>query len=176
MATLEQLSAALVKADAAGNAADAKALADEIRRMRATPALPTALQPSMPAESSGLPTERKPPTTYEKVREFITPTVEMLGAAGGGLIGAGAGTLVAPGVGTATGAVGGAGLGYGMAKEALNLADIYIGGKAPRQGAAQVVEPLRNVVEGATYEAGGRGVRLRVHLGLRSFDVGGPDP
>jgi hypothetical protein len=63
-----------------------------------------------------------------------------------------------------------------MAKEALNLADIYIGGKAPRQGAAQVVEPLRNVVEGATYEAGGRGVRLRVHLGLRSFDVGGPDP
>jgi len=156
MATLEQLSAALVKADAAGNAADAKALADEIRRMRATPALPTALQPSMPAESSGLPTERKPPTTYEKVREFITPTVEMLATAGGGFLGAGAGTLVAPGVGTAAGAVGGAGLGYGMAKEALNLADIYIGGKAPRQGAAQVVEPVRNILEGATYEAGGR--------------------
>jgi len=156
MATLEQLSAALVKADAAGNAADAKALADEIRRMRAAPELPMALQPSMPAASSGIPTERKPPTTYEKVREFITPTVEMLGAAGGGLIGAGAGTLVAPGVGTATGAVGGAGLGYGMAKEALNLADIYIGGKAPRQGVAQVTEPVRNVLEGATYEAGGR--------------------
>jgi hypothetical protein len=80
----------------------------------------------------------------------------MLGTAGGGLLGAGAGTLVLPGVGTATGAVGGAGLGYGMAKEALNLADIYIGGKAPRQGAAQVVEPVRNVLEGATYEAGGR--------------------
>jgi hypothetical protein len=105
---------------------------------------------------SGIPAERKPPTTYERVREFITPTVEMLGAAGGGLIGAGAGTLVLPGVGTATGAVGGAGLGYGMAKEALNLADIYIGGKAPRQGAAQVTEPVRNVLEGATYEAGGR--------------------
>jgi hypothetical protein len=119
------------------------------------PALPTALQPSMPAET-GIPTERKPPTTYERVREFITPTVEMLGAAGGGLLGAGAGTLVAPGVGTATGAVGGAGLGYGMAKEALNLADIYIGGKAPRQGAAQVTEPVRNVLEGATFEAGGR--------------------
>lgn len=105
---------------------------------------------------AGMPTERKPPTTYEKVREFITPTVEMLGAAGGGLLGAGAGTLVAPGVGTATGAVGGAGLGYGMAKEALNLADIYIGGKAPRQGAAQVVEPVKNILEGATYETGGR--------------------
>ena len=108
------------------------------------------------APSSGIPTERKPPTTYERVREFVAPTVEMLGAAGGGLIGAGAGTLVAPGVGTVTGAVGGAGLGYGIAKEALNLADIYIGGKAPRQGAAQVVEPVRNVLEGATFEAGGR--------------------
>jgi hypothetical protein len=108
------------------------------------------------APSSGIPTERKPPTTYERVREFITPTVEMLGAAGGGLIGGGAGTLVAPGVGTVTGAVGGAGLGYGMAKEALNLADIYIGGKPPRQGAAQVTEPVRNILEGATFEAGGR--------------------
>jgi hypothetical protein len=122
----------------------------------AAPAMSMSLQPSMPAESTGIPIERKPPTTYEKVREFVTPTVEMLGAAGGGLIGAGAGTLVAPGVGTATGAVGGAGLGYGMAKEALNLADIYIGGKAPRQGAAQVTEPVRNVLEGATFETGGR--------------------
>jgi hypothetical protein len=155
MATLEQLTAALVKADAAGNTADAKAFADEIRRVQAAPALPTALQPSMRADT-GIPVERKPPTTYERVREFITPTVEMLGAAGGGLVGAGAGTMVLPGVGTATGAVGGAGLGYGMAKEALNLADIYIGGKAPRQGAAQVTEPVRNVLEGATFEAGGR--------------------
>lgn len=38
MATLEQLSSALVKADAAGNAADAKALADAIRQMQAAPA------------------------------------------------------------------------------------------------------------------------------------------
>ena len=144
MATLEQLSAALVKADAAGNAEDAKAFADAIRQMQTAPS------------GTGIPTQRKPPTTYERVREFVTPTVEMLGAAGGGLLGAGAGTLVAPGVGTATGAVGGAGLGYGMAKEALNLADIYIGGKAPRQGAAQVTEPIQNVLEGATYEAGGR--------------------
>ena len=36
MATLEQLSAGLVKADAAGNAADAKVFADEIRRIRST--------------------------------------------------------------------------------------------------------------------------------------------
>jgi len=36
MATIEQLSAALVKADAAGNADDARALASEIRKMKAT--------------------------------------------------------------------------------------------------------------------------------------------
>jgi len=38
MATLDQLSAALVKADAAGNADDARALAAEIRKMRTAPA------------------------------------------------------------------------------------------------------------------------------------------
>jgi len=127
-----------------------------LRRMAELEAKASGQQMNAAPSGSGIPAQRKPPTTYEKVREFITPTVEMLGAAGGGLLGAGAGTLVAPGVGTATGAVGGAGLGYGMAKEALNLADIYIGGKAPRQGAAQVTEPIQNVLEGATYEAGGR--------------------
>ena len=46
MATLEQLSFALVKADAAGNAADAKALADAIRQMQTAPveAIPTPRQ------------------------------------------------------------------------------------------------------------------------------------
>jgi hypothetical protein len=40
MATIEELSAALVKADAAGNTADAKALADAIRQMRVAPVAP----------------------------------------------------------------------------------------------------------------------------------------
>jgi hypothetical protein len=47
-------------------------------------------------------------------------------------------------------------LGYGAAKELLNLGDVYLGGQAPRQGAAQITEPIRNVLEGATMEAGGR--------------------
>jgi hypothetical protein len=34
MATIEELSSALIKADAAGNAEDAKAFADAIRKMR----------------------------------------------------------------------------------------------------------------------------------------------
>jgi hypothetical protein len=41
MATLEQLGAALVKADAAGNVDDAKALAMEIKRMRGETQAPT---------------------------------------------------------------------------------------------------------------------------------------
>lgn len=92
---------------------------------------------------------------YQAVRPYVAPTVEALGAVGGGIVGGGAGTVLGP-VGTATGAVGGAGLGYGIAKELMELGDVYLGGKAPRQGAAQITEPVRNVLEGATFEAGGR--------------------
>jgi len=103
--------------------------------------------PVAAAPVSEIPAQRKEPTTYEKVREYVAPTVEALGAAGGGLVGAPLGPA---------GIVGGAGLGYGIAKEALNLADVYLGGKAPRQGAEVITEPVKNVLEGATFEAGGR--------------------
>lgn len=57
MATIEELSAALVKADAAGNTADAKAFADAIRQMRSSEmAAPTA--PAQP--ETGIPGPRKP--------------------------------------------------------------------------------------------------------------------
>ena len=45
MASLAQLEAALVKADAAGNTDDARILAAEIRKMRGTPAVQTAAAP-----------------------------------------------------------------------------------------------------------------------------------
>ena len=96
------------------------------------------------------------PSTYSKIRDFVAPTVEALGAVGGGALGATAGTFGAGPVGTVAGGVAGAGLGYGLAKEGLEAADVYFGGKAPRKGAAQVVEPVKNVLEGATMEAGGR--------------------
>jgi hypothetical protein len=96
------------------------------------------------------------PTTYDKIREFVTPTVEALGAIGGGALGATAGTFGAGPVGTVAGGVTGAGLGYGLAKEGLQAADVYFGGKAPRQGMAQVTEPVKNVLEGAAMEAGGQ--------------------
>jgi hypothetical protein len=161
MATLEQLTAALIKADAAGNAADAKELADEIRRVRAAPAapeLPTALQPSARVET-GMPGPRQDLTmgqrVYQAARPYVAPLVEAGGAIAGGLVGTAAGVPTSP-VGMATLGVAGAGLGYGMAKEGLEMADVAMGMKPPRQGAAQVVEPVRNVVEGATFEAGGR--------------------
>jgi hypothetical protein len=107
----------------------------------------TALDGGKSAASNGIPGPRAEPTTYEKIRPYVAPTVEALGAAGGGIIGAPFGPA---------GIAGGAGLGYGIAKEAVNLADVYLGGKAPRQGAAIAIEPIKNVLEGATYEVGGR--------------------
>lgn len=84
---------------------------------------------------------------YQAVRPYAAPLLEAGGLIGGGLLGTPMGLA---------GIVGGAGLGYGAAKEGLELADVAMGMKAPRQGAARVVEPVRNVLEGATFEAGGR--------------------
>jgi len=60
MATIEELSAALVKADAAGNAADAKAFADAIRSMRASEVAP--------ASNEGMP---KPRTAAQDTAEEL---------------------------------------------------------------------------------------------------------
>jgi len=128
----------------------------------AAPQLPESLR-SRTAAPEGIPGARQEPNWWQKARPFVAPVVETIGAGGGGLLGGAAGGVsgsIIPFAGTAagitTGAVGGAGLGYGIAKEALELADVYLGDKAPRQGAAQVVEPVRNILEGATFEAGGR--------------------
>ena len=87
-------------------------------------------------------------------KPVVAPTVEALGAVGGGLLG----TPLGP-----AGVVGGAGLGYGMAKEALKLGDIYLGGKTPEEAQTQ---PVKNVLEGATYEAGGRVVAPLISKGI----------
>jgi hypothetical protein len=116
----------------------------------AEPQLPESLRPRT-AASEGMPGARQELSTgqrvYQAARPFVAPLLEAGGAIGGGLLG----TPMGP-----AGIVGGAGLGYGIAKEGLELADVAMGMKAPRQGAAQVVEPVRNVIEGATFEAGGR--------------------
>jgi hypothetical protein len=110
------------------------------------------LQPSPAPRSEGMPTAPRQELTsgqrmYQSIRPYVAPTIEALGSAGGALLGA---PLGPPGV------VGGAGLGYGIAKEALELGDVYLGGKEPRQGSAIALEPAKNVLEGGTYESGGR--------------------
>lgn len=117
--------------------------------------LPESLRPRV-AAPEGIPGGRQEAGLYSQVRPFVAPVVEALGAGGGALLGGVAGTFGAGPIGTLTGGVAGAGLGYGAAKEALELADVYFGGKAPRQGAAQITEPVRNVLEGAIFEASGR--------------------
>jgi hypothetical protein len=116
----------------------------------AAPQLPKSLRPRT-AVSEGMPGARQDLSTgqrvYQAARPFVAPLLEAGGAIAGGLVG----TPMGP-----AGIVGGAGLGYGIAKEGLEMADVAMGMKAPRQGAAQVVEPVRNVLEGATFEAGGR--------------------
>jgi hypothetical protein len=98
------------------------------------------------------------------VRPVLAPTIEMGGAVGVGLLG----TPFGP-----AGIVGGSGLGYGLAKEGLENIDVALGIKQPRQGAAIVTEPIRNVVEGATYEAGGRVVAPFVTKGVNKLiDMG----
>ena len=100
----------------------------------------------------GMPLARQPdwaqtsPNLYKAAttaREMLGPTVEALGAAGGGIAGSALGPF---------GTVAGAGLGYGMAKEGLSAADVALGLKAPRTPYQTVQEPAQNVMEGAMFE------------------------
>jgi hypothetical protein len=90
------------------------------------------------------------PKTYEvaqTVRKYAGPAVEAASAVGGGVLGAPLGPM---------GAVGGAGLGYGIGKEITNLADIALGNVKQQAPAADVKRAAKNVLEGATMEAGGQ--------------------
>ena len=153
MATLEQLSAALIKADAAGNTADAKALADAIRQMRAAPALPQSLQPSVAQVSpDAIPAPRQNLSmgqrVYQAVRPYVAPSVEALGAAGGAVLG----TPFGGPVGTITGA----GAGYATAKGLMKAADVAMGVEPPETLGEAGARTARDVIEGATFEVGGR--------------------
>lgn len=90
------------------------------------------------------------PKTYEvaqTARRYLGPAVEVAASVGGGVLGAPLGPA---------GAVGGAGLGYGIGKEITNLADIALGNVKQQAPAADVSRAAKNVLEGATMEAGGQ--------------------
>ena len=92
----------------------------------------------------------------QKAIEFIEPTAEALGTAGGAVLGGGAGTLAGGPVGTALGGVAGAGLGYGATKELLQNVKEKMGYVPTRTGKELVTQPLENIATGAAYEAGGQ--------------------
>lgn len=99
--------------------------------------------PTQAAQPSEIPMGRR-------VMEFVRPTVEALGAAGGGVLG----TALGP-----AGTVGGAGLGYGIAKGGLDVLEQALGyQRAPASVGQALRRGAEDVLAGAAMEAGGRGV------------------
>lgn len=87
MATLEQLSAALVKADAAGNTADAKAFADAIRQMQSAPSggIPG---PRQGVDQFGIPGTVKPaePEAPRSLYQRVMGNIETIPALAAGAV------------------------------------------------------------------------------------------
>jgi len=113
-------------------------------------AAPAPAPVSAPVE--GMPTAPRQELTtgqkvYQAARPYVAPTLEALGAAGGAVLGTPMGPL---------GTVGGAGLGYGIAKQGMTAADVAMGMQPAPQGSEIITQPLKNVLEGATMETGGR--------------------
>lgn len=117
----------------------------------------TSAPPAPPAPKTAF--EQNNPLAYKIIstgRDVLGPTLQALGATGGAAGGAVAGTFGAGPVGTVAGGVLGAGLGYGTVTEGLDVLDTLMGRKPPRTGAQAFTEPVKNVLEGSTYEVGGR--------------------
>ena len=94
-----------------------------------------------PAQPSEVPIGRR-------VISFVRPTVEALGGVGGAIVGTPLGPL---------GTVGGAGLGYGLAKGGLDTLETALGYRqGPSTAEEAVVGGAKDVLMGATMEAGGR--------------------
>lgn len=111
---------------------------------------PRAQPPAWAAEYPGL------YKTAVGTRQMLGPTAEMLGGALGGVGGAAAGTFGGGPVGTAVGGITGAGLGYGIAKQGLRAVDVALGLQPPDTLAGEAQRAAGGVLEGATYEVGGR--------------------
>lgn len=90
----------------------------------------------------------KEKTFGQKAIEFVEPTVEALGALGGGALG-----LASPIPG---GTVIGAALGYGIAKGGVRSAKQFLGYEKPQNALGALATGAGDVLTGATMEAGGQ--------------------
>jgi hypothetical protein len=84
----------------------------------------------------------------QKAIEFVEPTVEALGAVGGGALG-----LASPIPG---GTAIGAGLGYGLAKGGVRAAKQFLGYEQPRNALSNLTQGAQDVLIGGSMEAGGQ--------------------
>jgi hypothetical protein len=88
-------------------------------------------------------------------QKIVYPILETALPVGGALVGGTGGTVFGPG-GTIAGGAAGAGLGYGAAKELERMYEEKIGQRAPQTLPQNLLEAGKNVLEGATFEVGGR--------------------
>jgi hypothetical protein len=88
-------------------------------------------------------------------QKIVYPILETALPVGGALVGGTGGTVFGPG-GTIAGGAAGAGLGYGAAKELERMYEEKIGQRAPQSLPQNLLEAGKNVLEGATFEVGGR--------------------
>jgi hypothetical protein len=112
------------------------------------------------SEPDAIPQRIEPPSLYEQARPYVAPLVEAGTSIAGGLIGSRAGPY---------GALGGAALGYGAGMEAMEAADVYLGGKPSRSAMQAVAEPVQNVGTGALMELGGPLVAKGAGLAMKGL-------
>jgi len=147
MATLDQLNAALIKADAAGNVEDAKAFASEIRRMRAETTI------KAPVVNVG----RQPDAIPQRdmMQKYGYPVLETVLPIAGGMIGAVPGVVGGP-AGVALGDAAGAGVGYAGAKQLERLYEEQTGKAKPKTLSESSGDITKDVAQGAMLGLGGR--------------------
>lgn len=123
----------------------------DVAKLNAAPAPAPVAAPAAAPAQTGIPLGRR-------IIETVEPTVEMLGAAGGGMLG----TPLGP-----AGIVGGAGLGYGLAKGGLRTLKTALGYEQGPQSASEALTTgAQDVLTGATLEAGGRVVAPLIAKGV----------
>ena len=130
----------------------------------AAPAAPVTPPGQIPGAVPGM---VAPPAVSEvpmgrRAIQMVRPTVEALGAVGGGALG----TVGAPGLGT----VAGASLGYGLAKGGLDVVEQALGyQRAPSSVKEALTRGAEDVLTGAAYETAGRVAAPFVAKGLEKF-------
>lgn len=128
MTTRDEIYQAIRNADAAGDGESVRKLAEYLQSMEKT--------------------EPKPEKPLgQKVIEFAEPTIEALGAVGGGALG-----LASPIPG---GTAIGAGLGYGLSKGGVRAAKQMLGYEPPMNAMGNLTEGAKDVLVGGSLEAGG---------------------